>query len=158
MLIMLISSKKSVLLQNERGFTMAEMLLSVLLFLLIASMLPLGMKIILDQRVVESMERQMEWEVFSSQVKREIRSAEQMTVQPDKLLMKVDEQIILYEKYANSMRRRVNYQGHEILIQNLSSFSFGKIADGVEIKARDLEGTDYCVRVHRFYPTGGVEP
>jgi competence protein ComGF len=158
MLIMLISSKKNVLLQNERGFTMAEMLLSVLLFLLIASMLPLGMKIILDQRVAESMERQMEWEVFSSQVKREIRSAEQMTVQPDKLLMKVDEQIILYEKYANSMRRRVNYQGHEILMQNLSSFSFGKIADGVEIKARDLEGTDYCVRVHRFYPTGGVEP
>lgn len=158
MLIMLISSKKNVLLQNERGFTMAEMLLSVLLFLLIASMLPLGMRIILDHRVAESMERKMEWEVFSSQVKREIRSAQEMTVQPDKLLLKVDEQIILYEKYAASMRRRVNYQGHEILIQNLSSFSFGKIADGVEIKARDLEGTDYSVRVYRLYPTGGVEP
>ncbi|MCM3571856.1 ComGF family competence protein [Mesobacillus subterraneus] len=150
--------KKNVLLQSERGFTMAEMLLSVMLFLMIASMLPLGMKIILDHRVAETLERKMEWEVFSSQVKREIRSAQQMTVQSDKLFMKIDEQTIVYEKYNSSMRRRVNFQGHEILVQNLSSFSFGKIADGVEIKARDLKGRDYQVRVHQFYQTGGVEP
>ncbi|WP_285289156.1 competence type IV pilus minor pilin ComGF [Bacillus sp. ISL-41] len=151
-------TKKNVLLQSERGFTMAEMLLSVMLFLMIASMLPLGMKIILEHRVAETLERQMEWEVFSSQVKREIRSAQQMTVQPDRLFMKIDGQIILYEKYNSSMRRRVDFQGHEILVQNLSSFSFGKIADGVEIKARDLKGRDYQVRVHQFYQTGGVEP
>lgn len=158
MMILLKNSKKNVLLQNERGFTMVEMLLSVMLFLMIASMLPLGIKIILDHRVAESLEMRMEWEVFSSQIKREIRSAQQMTVQPDKLLMKVDDQIILYEKYASSMRRRVNYQGHEILVQNLSSFSFGTIADGVEIKARDLQGTDYSVRVHLYDQIGGVEP
>lgn len=158
MRIMLNSSKKSAHLQNDRGFTMAEMLLSVLLFSLIASMLPLGMKIILDHRAADSVERKMEWEVFSSQVKREIRSAQQLTVQPDKLLMKVDEQVILYEKYASSMRRRVDFQGHEILMQNLSSFSFSNMADGVEIKARDLNGTDYSVRVHQFYRIGGVQP
>jgi competence protein ComGF len=151
-------TKKNVLLQSERGFTMAEMLLSVMLFLMIASMLPLGMKIILEHRVAETLERKMEWEVFSSQVKKEIRSAQQMTVQPDRLFMKIDGQIILYEKYNSSMRRRVNFQGHEILVQNLSSFSFGKIADGVEIKARDLKGRDYQVRVYQFYQTGGVEP
>ena len=145
--------KKNVLLQSERGFTMAEMLLSVMLFLMIASMLPLGMKIILDHRVAETLERKMEWEVFSSQVKREIRSAQQMTVQSDKLFMKIDEQTIVYEKYNSSMRRRVNFQGHEILVQNLSSFSFGKIADGVEIKARDLKIVFFsvlCVRIFVF--------
>lgn len=152
------SYMKNVLPQNERGFTMVEMLLSVLLFLLIASMLPLGMKIILDNRTADTAVRRMEWEIFSSQVKKEIRSAQQLTVQPDKLLMKVDGQFILYEKYASSMRRRVNYQGHEILIQNLSSFSFAKIADGVEVRAKDVKGTDYSVRVHQFYQTGGVEP
>ena len=158
MMIMLTSNKKSAPLQNERGFTMAEMLLSVLLFSLIASMLPLGMKVILEHRAADTLERKMEWEVFSSQVKREIRSAEQLTVQSDRLLMKIDKQIILYEKYASSMRRRVDFQGHEILMQNLSSFSFSKIADGVEIKARDLNGTDYSVRVHQFYQIGGVQP
>ena len=157
-MISLKRNSKNVPLQSERGFTMAEMLLSVLLFLLIASMLPLGMKIILDNRVADTAVRRMEWEVFNSQAKKEIRSAQQLTVQPDKLLMKVDGQIILYEKYASSMRRRVNYQGHEILMQNLSSFSFGKIADGVEIKAKDFQGTQYSVRIHQFFQTGGVEP
>ncbi|WP_213368560.1 competence type IV pilus minor pilin ComGF [Mesobacillus boroniphilus] len=157
-MISLRNNTKNVLLQSERGFTMVEMLLSVLLFLMITSMLPLGMKIILDHRVVDTAVRKMEWEVFSSQVKKEIRSAQQLTVQPDKLLMKVDGQFILYEKYASSMRRRVNYQGHEILMQNLSSFGFGKIADGVEIKAKDVQGIDYSVRAHQFFQTGGVEP
>ncbi|MFT9600216.1 competence type IV pilus minor pilin ComGF [Mesobacillus sp.] len=149
---------KNVLPQSERGFTMVEMLLSVLLFLLIASMLPLGMKIILNYHAADTAVRKMEWEVFSSQVKKEVRSAQQLTVQPDKLLMKIDGQFILYDKYASSMRRRVNYQGHEILVQNLSSFSFGKIADGVEIKAKDVQGKDYSVRIHQFHQTGGVEP
>lgn len=149
---------KNVPLQSENGFTMLEMLLAVLLFMMIASMLPLGIKIILDQRVAETSVRKMEWEVFSSQVKKEIRSVQQLTTQPDKLLMKVDGQFILYEKYGASMRRRVNYQGHEILMQNLSSFSFRKIADGVEINAKDVQGKEYSVRIHQFYQTGGVEP
>jgi competence protein ComGF len=152
------SGAKSVPPQSENGFTMVEMLLSVMLFLLIASLLPLGMKILLDNRTDDTAVRKMEWEVFSSQVKKEIRSAQQMTVQSDKLLLKVDGQFIIYEKYATSMRRRVNYQGHEILMQNLSSFSFAKIADGVEIKAMDVGGTHYSVRIHQFSQTGGVQP
>lgn len=152
------SDKKNALFQNEQGFTMLEMLLSFMVFLLIASMLPLGMKIILTDRVTTDAVRQMEWEVASNQVKKEIRSAEQLTIQPDKLLLKMDGQFILYEKYGNNMRRRVNYLGHEILMQNLSSFHFEKIADGVELKAVDIDGTGYSVRIHQFYQTGGVVP
>jgi competence protein ComGF len=143
---------------NERGFTMLEMLLSLMMFLMIASMLPLGFGILLDDSVIEEGIRGMEWEVFSSQVKKEIRTAEQVTVQSDKLLLKVDGQFILYEKYASSMRRRVNYKGHEILFQNLSSFTFEQIADGVMISAVDSNRTYYSVRIHQFHQTGGVQP
>lgn len=137
---------------------MLEMLLSLMLFLVIASMLPIGMKIILDDRLTETGISRMEWAVFSSQIKKEIRTADQLTVQPDKLMMKVNGQTVLYERYASSMRRRVNYQGHELLIQNLSSFKFEKMIDGVLIEAVDLNGTDYYVTVRQFYQTGGVEP
>ncbi|CAM3994373.1 competence type IV pilus minor pilin ComGF [Mesobacillus thioparans] len=143
---------------NEQGFTMLEMLLSLLVFLLVASLLPLGYRTILDDSVIEKGIRRMEWDVFSSQVKKEIRSADQLTVQPDKLLLKINGQFILYEKYAASMRRRVDYQGHEILVQNLSSFSFETIADGVQIKAVGLDGTRYSVRIHQYIQTGGVQP
>ncbi|WP_139378402.1 competence type IV pilus minor pilin ComGF [Mesobacillus jeotgali] len=152
------SKAKNASSRNERGFTMLEMLLSMLVFLMIASLLPLGLGILLEDSVIEKGIRGMEWEVFSSQVKKEIRAAEQMTVQPDKLLLKVEGQFILYEKYASSMRRRVNYQGHEILFQNLSSFTFEQIADGVMINAVDSNQTKYSVRVHQFHQTGGVQP
>ncbi|MBT2677525.1 prepilin-type N-terminal cleavage/methylation domain-containing protein [Bacillus sp. ISL-35] len=151
------NSRKSVPQLNELGFTMLEMLISLLVFLMIASMLPLGFRIILDDSVTEKGIRRMEWDVFSSQVKKEVRTAEQLTVQPDKLLMKVNGHFILYEKYASSMRRKVDYQGHEILMQNLSSFTFEVIADGVMIKAVGLDGTHYSVRVHQFFQTGGVQ-
>jgi competence protein ComGF len=150
--------KKNVPRLNELGFTMLEMLLSLVVFLLITSMLPLGFRIILDDSVIEKGIRRMEWEVFSSQARKEIRTAEQLTVQPDKLLLKVNGQFILYEKYGSSMRRRVDYQGHEILMQNLSSFTFEKIADGVMINAVALDGTHYSVKVHQFIQTGGVQP
>jgi competence protein ComGF len=149
---------KNAALLNDHAFTMLEMLLALSVFLLIASILPLGMKFILDGDVGESGIRRMEWEVFSSQVKKEIRSAEQLTIQPDKLLLKVDGKLIIYEKYSASMRRRVNYVGHEILVQRLASFSFEKIADGVEIRVTDLNGVQYSSRVYYFYQIGGVTP
>ncbi|WP_052807065.1 competence type IV pilus minor pilin ComGF [Mesobacillus subterraneus] len=148
---------KNVLRLNEIGFTMLEMLLSLLVFSMIASMLPLSFRIILDDTLTEKGLTRMEWDVFSSQIKKEIRTAEQMTVQPDKLLLKVNGQIILYEKYASSMRRRVDGQGHEILMQNLSSFAFEKIADGVVVTAVGLDGIHYSVRIHQFLQTGGVQ-
>jgi competence protein ComGF len=152
------NTTKNAALLNDHAFTMLEMLLAISAFLLIASILPLGMKFILEDDGADSGIRRMEWEVFSSQVKKEIRSAEQLTIQPDKLLLKVDGKLIIYEKYSASMRRRVNYDGHEILVQNLARFSFEKITDGVEIRATDLNGVQYSSRVHYFYQIGGVAP
>ena len=143
---------------NDRGFTLLEMLLSLLTFLLIASVLPVAMRSILDDGIVESGLRRMEWEIFSSQVKKEIRSADEMTVSPEKILMKIDGKVILYEKYGTSMRRRVDFQGHEILMQNLSGFQFERIEEGFELTATDLNGVQYSEKFQNFIQVGEVSP
>ncbi|MGA9227103.1 MAG: competence type IV pilus minor pilin ComGF [Mesobacillus sp.] len=143
---------------NDRGFTFLEMLLSLLTFLLIASVLPVGMRVILDDGMVESGIRRMEWEIFRSQVKKEVRSADEMTVNPEKIMMKIDGKVILYEKYGTSMRRRVDFQGHEILMQNLSSFRFERIEEGFRMTASDLNGVQHSAKFQNYIKVGEVSP
>ena len=158
---MLLRNKKTVLnvpLLNDRGFTMLEMLLSLLAFIVIASVIPGVMKTMLDDGILESGIRRMEWEVFSSQIKKEVRSADKYTVSQEKIMIESDGKIILYEKYGTSMRRRVDFQGHEILMQNLSWFQFLTIHEGFEVRAADLNGSQYSLRVQNFIQSGGDLP
>lgn len=141
---------------NDRGFTFLEMLLSLLTFLMIASVFPVGMRVILDNGLIESGIRRMEWEIFSSQVKKEIRSADEMTVNRENIMMKIDGKVILYEKYGTSMRRRVDFQGHEILLQNLSSFRFERIGEGIEMTASDLNGVVHTAKFQNYITVGEV--
>lgn len=158
MLLKIKRTIQNVPLWNNKGFTMLEMLLSLLAFIVIASMLPVVMKTILDDGFLESGIRRMEWEVFTTQIKKEVRSSEQCTVSQDKIMLERDGKIILYEKYGTNMRRRVDFQGHEILMQNLSWFQFKKIREGFEINATDLNGNRYSVRVQNFVQAGEVSP
>jgi len=141
---------------NDRGFTFLEMLLSLLTFLMIASVFPVGMRVIMDNGLIESGIRRMEWEILSSQVKKEIRSADEMTVNPENIMMKIDGKVILYEKYGTSIRRRVDFQGHEILFQNLSSFRFERIEEGFEMTASDLNGVKHFTKFQNYIKVGEV--
>lgn len=152
------SKKANVLLVNDQGFTMIEMILSLFIFSVVLSFLPIGIRIVLEEGVVDSGIKRMEWEVFSSQVKKDIRTSEQITILPEKVVLKKSGKTILYEKYGSNMRRRVDYQGHEIMMQNLSGFQFIEIKEGVEIMANDMNGDIYTVRVHYHFQAGEVVP
>lgn len=149
---------KYVNLLNDKAFTMMEMLLSLAMFLTLVTLLPVGLRVVLSNGVMDSGVMKMEWSVFSEQMKKEIRSADQLTIRPDKLLLKKQGKVILYEKYGNSIRRRVDYTGHEILFQNLEIFHFEKLEKGVALVATDLNGNVHTVRVHYYVPLGEVTP
>jgi competence protein ComGF len=85
----------------------------------------------------------MEWEVFTSQIKKEIRMSTSITVLNQTLLLQKDGQTIFYEKYGTNLRRRVDYKGHEILLQNVGTFQFEKIGNGIRVKLVDKYGHEY---------------
>lgn len=140
-----ISKKKyrSVHGRNEHGFTLVEMLIALMAFCMLISFLPLGIRTVLSQKVIEQGIQRMEWEVFYSQMKKEVRLATEITVLEDKLLLKRDGDTILYEKYGANLRRRVNYTGHEIILQNVALVRFKRLRAGFEISVTDLNGVDY---------------
>lgn len=131
---------------NEKGFTILEMLFSLTLFLLIVGFLPLGLRTVVEFNQFEKRMQRLEWEVFISQVKKEMRMAEQITVQHDRIFVYRNNEKILYEKYGSSLRRRVDLKGHEILIQNIKSVGFSYQAGQLAITIIDLFGQEYITR------------
>ena len=125
---------------NERGFTLVDMLLAFSIFLIIAAYIPLSINMIYRIGDVDDRIQRMEWEVFISQVKKEIRMSEhvEVDINNNRLLLLKDGRQILYEKYSSNVRRRVDTKGHEILLQNIETLSFEKVIGGVKISVQDV--------------------
>lgn len=135
---------------NESGFTLLEMLFAFSIFLIIVSLLPLSYRIILEDKMIESRIQRLEWEVFISQIKKEVRTSSKVTVFNQVLVLEKDGQTIIYERYGTNIRRRVDSKGHEILLQNVSSFKFEKMINGVCLYVTDKYGYEYLVRFRAF--------
>ena len=105
-------------------------------------------QIILNNKDSEKSLQAMEWEVFSSQIKKEIRLSTRAELISNRLILTKDSETIQYEKYGSSLRRRVNSTGHEIILQNVSQNSFTIINNTVKIDVTDLWGRKYAVTAY----------
>lgn len=123
---------------NSTGFTLAEMLLSFSLFCLLVSFVPVLVKIIFHQEPVKERFQQMEWEVFLSQLKKEVHGCDSAIVNNDRLILMKDGDQISFQKVGNQLRRQKNYQGNEIVLQNLQSIDFQITGKKVMIEAVDV--------------------
>lgn len=137
------TSIKHVKVLNSRGFTLAEVLLSFSIFCLIVSFLPVIVPILIHQHPIEMRIQRLEWEIFISQIKKEIRMSQNISVSSQRLQLERDGQLIIYEKYGANLRRRVDNKGHEILLQQVHSFQFERLLNGVSVSVTDLYGNQY---------------
>ncbi|PLR99923.1 competence protein comGF [Bacillus sp. T33-2] len=126
------------------------MLFAFSIFCMVVSFLPLGIRSALEPAVMDSRLQRLEWEVFNSQVKKELRTAEKIMVQNEKLIMILEGQTILYERYGSNIRRRVDYSGHEILLQNIAEVRYEMTENGVEIFVEDQRGDAHSSTVRSF--------
>jgi competence protein ComGF len=147
--------KKRVEILNSRGFTLLEMLFSFSIFCIIVSFLPLLMRIMINDQPFEMRNQRMEWEVFISQMKKEVRLSNKLTVNTSQtLLLEKNGKTVIYEKYGTNIRRRVDYKGNEFLLQNVSFFQFERIVNGVRVKVTDIYGREYLEEVRIFIREG----
>jgi competence protein ComGF len=150
MKIILGLKRKNARWRNEKGFTLAEMLAAFAAFCMIAAILPLGLKTVLNNQHAERGLQRLEWEVFASQLKKETRLASAITIQGDKLLLQKNGDTVLFEKYGNTIRRRVNGAGHEIILQNVAAVRFLPLPEGFTVRVQDLGGYEYETNSRSF--------
>jgi|SRR4051812_392215 competence protein ComGF len=139
-----------VVFSNEKAFTLIEVLIAFSIFSTIIFFMAPIFHIILNQKSMQIELQGMEWEVFCSQVTKEIATASHAEVLSGKLILTKGSDTILYEMYGSNLRRRVNLTGHEIILQNVSQYSFSIVNNAVKIKVVDLWGREYSVMVFSF--------
>ncbi|WP_316569622.1 competence type IV pilus minor pilin ComGF [Neobacillus sp. YIM B06451] len=136
---------------NERGFSLAEMLIALGTFCLIAYLLlPAVLVIASNNSHAGHRLQEMEWDVFLNQAKKEVRISSSAEVVSGRLILKNGNDTIIYEKYGNLLRRRVNFSGHEVLIQKIASASFSRNGQTITIFIKDLNGKEYRGRIQSF--------
>lgn len=140
-----------VMLRKNDGFTMIELLFS-LLILLSTSLFVLQLFSIIhtQMRSVDKLHPK-EWEVFTMQMKQEVRSSKTQDVMGNKLYLLSGEQLSSLEQYEDKVRRRVDGMGHEVILQNISEFRVDKDGSVIVINITDKAGTTFSRRFHPFF-------
>ncbi len=122
---------------NNKGVILLDMLFSLFLFLIIVSFIPPTLHLVLEKQLAAAELQNMEWQLFVSQLKKEVRISESIQVENNKLLLYADGENIIYEAYGGKIRRRVDFTGHEVTLQNVVSVQFSKLKNGVQVKIKD---------------------
>lgn len=136
--------------QSEEAFTLLEILFSFMVFTVMVFFISPLFTILLQHNDVQKRLQTMEWEVFCSQIKKEIRMSTKIQVVSNHLELTEDTGTITYEKYENLLRRRVNNTGHEVMFQNISAVKFTLISSTLNITAWDLNQREYKVNVYPY--------
>ena len=142
--------QRNALPQSEQAFTLLEVMFAFSIFTTIAFFLTPVLQIILNNEDSEVRLQEMEWEVFCSQVKKEIRSVSRAEVISGRLVLTNNNETIYYEKYGTNLRRRVNSAGHELILQNVLEVTFTRLKNAVKINVKDSWGHDYAVTIHSY--------
>ncbi|MBM4762274.1 competence type IV pilus minor pilin ComGF [Bacillus sp. B15-48] len=145
-------NQENVALLNDRGFTIVEMLIAFMVFCLLMALFPLGLKTVLGYEYSEARMQKLEWEVFTSQLKKELRMCNAVNIQDDKLFLQRGSDTVLYEKYGTNLRRRVNFSGHEIILQNVAEVKFNSLPEGYKITVIDSSGNEHNANIRAFIP------
>ncbi|MFV8827927.1 competence type IV pilus minor pilin ComGF [Alkalihalobacterium sp. APHAB7] len=129
---------------NQRGFTLIEVIIAFTILLIIASIFPLVIKSIPILPTPTEQPHKLQVELFFNQFSMEIREASEIEVTGDTLrLRKPDGAVISIEKYGKLIRRRVNYQGHDVFLRHVSSVSYQLVPHGVVVSIVDTNGKKY---------------
>ncbi|MBE4907948.1 prepilin-type N-terminal cleavage/methylation domain-containing protein [Bacillus luteolus] len=138
---------------NERGFTFLEMLVSLSILMLILTFV-VGLLAIIKEPKSGGINK-LEWEVFIQQAKQEIYQSTHVTKNITTLrFSKNNGETVTYETYGTSIRRRVNGAGHEILLQNVNGVKYEMLINGVVIEAIDKHNNVFKSQLFSVFPLG----
>lgn len=141
--LLLIIKQKNAVYRNERAFTLVEALLALSIFSTIVFFMTPMFQVLLRNIDGKSNIQGFEWEVFCSQVKKEIRMSSRADSISGRLYLTKEPDTIVYEKYGSNIRRRVNSTGHEIILQNVAEVTFTLLNNAVKITVKDVWGKEY---------------
>lgn len=136
---------------KERGFTLIEMLFSLLIFMMIATLILQILLVIEKTRETKNGINQMEWELFIQDIEREVRKSQSNEIVDNKIILSKNSQLISIGKYNSIIRRRVDYTGHEVLLHNVNTFDVRKEEHAIIISVSDDNAMAFVAEIPFVY-------
>ncbi|OIU71074.1 competence type IV pilus minor pilin ComGF [Rossellomorea aquimaris] len=126
--------------RNNKGFTLLDALLSFMIFTVISLSFPLvikGLHIIQKESIPP---RYYEWNLFSESLRMEMWGGSDLLYSPEEITFESNGKTITYERYQDSVRRRVGGLGHEVVLQGVDSYIITEVPQGIKISVVFKEG------------------
>ncbi|RUQ28386.1 prepilin-type N-terminal cleavage/methylation domain-containing protein [Peribacillus cavernae] len=142
--------KSFVMLRKSDGFTLVEMLVSLVIFMVISSFVLNLFTLMKTNATEKSSLNQREREVFINQLKQDVWQSNSQQASDNKLYLTVGNNIVLIEQYQDKVRRRLNGTGHELMLQNVGSFGVNSDGKVVTITISDKQGKQFNYRLRPF--------
>jgi competence protein ComGF len=136
-------------LRNEQGFTLLQVYIAFFLFLMIVSFVPSYFKLLFFQNnLINDQIKAQEAHLFFQQLTREVLESKGMSVSLNKIyLYKMNGDTVIYEKYGNVIRKRVNYRGHIVALQNVEFLQVQSVSNGCLLEVKFERGIQVKKRV-----------
>ncbi|MEB6547520.1 ComGF family competence protein [Heyndrickxia sporothermodurans] len=109
---------------NEKGFSLIECIFSLLILSTILAFFPLLIKAYERIDHAYSTEKDFEWNLFLMELRKELRTSNGWVVTGNSLYLNRGQEVVVYEKYNQSIRRRVDGKGHEVVLQKVKQINF----------------------------------
>lgn len=139
------------MLRKDSGFTMIEMLLSLVIFMMLSILVTQMFITVRENFGKKNQLHPKEWEIFTIQLKNEIRNSNEQSVIDNKLYLMSSGNIVTIEQYKNIVRRQVEGMGHEFMLQNIADFQVEQDGTDIIIQVMDNEGQLYTRKFHPYF-------
>jgi competence protein ComGF len=136
---------------NNKGFTLLDALLSFFVFSIISLSFPMIIKGFETIKSESIPPRYYEWNLFSESLGNEVWDTGGIIVSPERISFEKEGEWITYERYQNSVRRKVNDRGHEVVLQSIHSLALSEVPQGVKVKVEFEGGESMESEFYYFY-------
>ncbi|WP_026314468.1 competence type IV pilus minor pilin ComGF [Heyndrickxia acidiproducens] len=140
---------------NQKGFTLIESLFVLMVTATVFAMFPLALKTFGQVNAVLMPEETYEWNIFLIQLRKEIRMSEALSVDNSNTLrLRVDGRNVEYGQYRQLLRRTVDNEGHEIVLQNIKFVHVKETGSGVFMQVQFLDRSEETASFTFSRPSG----
>ncbi|WP_100398368.1 competence type IV pilus minor pilin ComGF [Bacillus sp. FJAT-44742] len=131
----------------NKGFTLIETLISLVIVTTIAAFLPLAISSLDGTGSIERMKSEQEKNIFFQQLRLDTKYTGTITTGIQRIELEEETDIITYELIGTNIVRKVNQKGYEIVLQHVSDFEAEMVGDGAKVVVTAESGVSGFVHI-----------
>lgn len=135
---------------NEKGFTLVELLLMLVVMSILISLTPFVAALV-KPIVQTNVSEQYDVSNFFVQLKREVSRTQLQYVSPNKLCLMEEGNSICYEKRGQRLNRLVNNSGNNFSLLDVKQVRFQENTAGILVEIWKLNDSYYQTQIFRYH-------